>query len=71
MRRHSFFNKKAATEFRHSFHITGFKSSKLFLATVAVAAHELVNATSGVDEFLFAGEEGVRDRKSTRLNSSH
>ena len=33
--------------------------SQLFLAAVAVAAAELVDATSGVDEFLFAGEEGV------------
>ena len=33
---------------------------KLFLHAVAVAAAELVYATSGVDEFLFAGEEGVR-----------
>ena len=33
---------------------------KLFLATVAVAAHELVDATCGVDELLLAGEEGVR-----------
>ena len=34
-------------------------SVQLFFATVAVAAHELVYATSGVDEFLLAGEEGV------------
>ncbi len=31
----------------------------LFFTTVAVAAHEFINATGGVDEFLFAGEEGV------------
>lgn len=31
----------------------------LFLATVTVAAHELVYAACGVDEFLLAGEEGV------------
>lgn len=33
--------------------------SQLLLAAVAVAAAELVDATCGVDEFLFAGEEGV------------
>ena len=33
--------------------------SQLFLAAVAVAAAELVDATCGVDEFLFASEEGV------------
>lgn len=32
----------------------------LFAAAVAVAAHELVDATGGIDEFLLAGEEGVR-----------
>ncbi len=32
----------------------------LLLVAVAVAAHELVNATCGVDELLLAGEEGVR-----------
>ena len=32
----------------------------LLLAAVAVTAHELIDATSGVDEFLLAGEEWVR-----------
>lgn len=31
----------------------------LFLATVTVTAHELINTTCGVNEFLFSGEEGV------------
>ena len=35
------------------------KLSGLFLVAVAVAAHELVDATCGVDEFLLAGEERV------------
>ena len=34
--------------------------SGLFLVAVAVAAHELIYATCGVDEFLFACEERVR-----------
>ena len=33
---------------------------ELYFEAVAVTAHELVYATGGVDEFLFAGEEGVR-----------
>ena len=32
----------------------------LFLAANSVTAHELINTTGSVDEFLFAGEEGVR-----------
>ena len=32
---------------------------RLFLFAVAVAAHELVDATCGVDELLLTGEEGV------------
>ncbi len=43
-------------------------SVQLFFATVAVAAHELVNATSGVDEFLLAGEEGVRGAGDFKLH---
>ena len=35
------------------------EKSVLFGA-VAVTAHELVHAACGVDEFLLAGEEGVR-----------
>lgn len=31
----------------------------LFLLAVAVAAHELVHATCGVDKLLLTGEEGV------------
>lgn len=31
----------------------------LFLVANAVAAHELVDATCGIDELLLAGEEGV------------
>ncbi len=44
------------------------KIAELFFATVAVAAHELVYATSCVDEFLFAGEEGVRRAGDFELN---
>lgn len=33
--------------------------NELLLATVAIAAHELVYTTCGVDELLLAGEEGV------------
>ena len=36
------------------------KNVGLFFTAVAVAAHELVDAAGGVDELLFAGEEGVR-----------
>ena len=33
---------------------------KLFFAAVSVAAHELINATSSVNQFLFTSEEWVR-----------
>ena len=39
----------------------------LLLITVAVAAAELVDATGGIDEFLFAGEEGVRGAGDFKL----
>ena len=32
----------------------------LFLATITVAAHELINTTGGVNEFLLTSEERVR-----------
>ena len=32
----------------------------LFLATVAITTHELINTTGGVNKFLFSGEEWVR-----------
>lgn len=32
----------------------------LLFVAVAIAAHELVDAAGSIDEFLFAGEEGVR-----------
>lgn len=34
--------------------------SCLLFVAVAVARHELINTTGGVNEFLLAGEEGVR-----------
>ena len=36
----------------------------LFLGGLTVAAHELVNATSGVNELVLTSVEWVRDRKS-------
>ena len=38
------------------------------LGAVAVAAHELVYAACGVDEFLLAGEEGVRSAGDFKLH---
>ena len=40
---------------------------QLFLA-VAITAQELVYTTSGIDEFLLAGEEGVRSVGDFKLN---
>ena len=39
----------------------------LLLAAVAVAAAEFVDAACGVDEFLLAGEEGVRGAGDFKL----
>lgn len=41
---------------------------ELFFEAVAVTAHELVYAAGGVDEFLFAGEEGVRRAGDFKLD---
>ena len=40
----------------------------LFFTAVAVTAHELVDAAGCVDEFLFAGEEGVRSAGDFEFN---
>ena len=42
--------------------------SGVFLVAVAVAAHELIDATCGVDEFLFACEERVRGAGDFKLH---
>ena len=58
-----------ASEYFYAFYTVGLNSLRasrwycragLFLAAVAIAAHELVDAACGVDEFLLAGEEGMR-----------
>ena len=41
---------------------------RLFFLAVAVAAHELVYAAGSVDEFLLAGEEGVRRAGDFKLH---
>ncbi len=53
--------KQTGETLRQGFRLCQFcQEDLLLLVAVAVAAHELINATSGVDEFLLAGEEGVR-----------
>ena len=39
--------------------LCGSYDRRLFLAAVTVTAHEFIHAAGGIDEFLFAGEEGV------------
>ena len=41
---------------------------RLFLLAVAVTAQELINTTSGVDQFLLAGEEWVRRTSNLKLH---
>ena len=40
----------------------------LLFVAVAVTAHELVYAAGGIDEFLLAGEEGVRRAGDFKFN---
>ena len=39
----------------------------LFLRSLTVAAHELINTTSGVDELALTGVEGVRSARNFNL----
>ena len=40
----------------------------LFLRSLTVAAHELINTTSGVDELALTGVEGVRSLRILRCH---
>ena len=42
--------------------------AELFFLAVAVAAHDLIHTAGGVDEFLLAGEEGVRGACDFKLH---
>ena len=50
------------------FQIKECKNKKLLLFAVAITAHELINATGGVNELLLAGEEWVRRVGDFKLN---
>lgn len=39
--------------------LVSLRTKELFLLTVTVAAHELINTTSSIDELLLASEEWV------------
>ena len=63
----SFYIKNALTAYATTMNAFLFSFSKdiiLFLRSLTVAAHELINTTSGVNELALTGVEGVRSARN-------